>query len=86
MCSDKGQKRHINFFKVNFLRPPKAPDLGPPEKKYVPHFLGKERRKGTHMYFSLFFRSFEKGLADRGGWRKEIPPIGSGSFSLSFFL
>ena len=20
------------------------------------------------------FRSFEKGLADRGGWRKEIPP------------
>ena len=28
----------------------------------------------AHLSFSPRLRSFKKGLADRGGWRKEIPP------------
>ena len=36
---------------------------------------GKQGEKDTTMTGRAYFRGFEKGLADRGGWRKEIPPI-----------
>ena len=47
----KGQKKHINFFDINFLAPTQAPHLGPPEKSSCASFSGKERKKGTHLNF-----------------------------------
>ena len=42
---NKGQKKHINFFNINFLDPPKTPHFGPQKKVYVPHFLGKSAKE-----------------------------------------
>ena len=42
---NKGQKRHINFFKINFWPPPKTPRFGPPEKSLCASFPGKGRKK-----------------------------------------
>ena len=45
-------KKHINFFNINFLHPiQKHPILGPQKKVYVPHFLGKNAKKRTHINF-----------------------------------
>ena len=42
----------MNFFNINFLAHPKRPILAPQKKKvYVPHFLGKNAKKGTHINF-----------------------------------
>ena len=49
-----------------------------------PEAVGRKTNDGTprNVKLNIFdvggfpsFRAFEKGLADRGGWRKEIPPI-----------
>ena len=43
----KGRKKHINFFNINFLAPTRNPQFWAPQKKvYVPHFLGKNAKKG----------------------------------------
>ena len=49
--SVKGLKKHINFFNIKFLAPPKTPSFGPPEKSLCASFPGKERQKGTHINF-----------------------------------
>ena len=42
----KRQKKHMNFFSIDFLAPhPETPCWGP-EKVYVPHFLRKNAKKG----------------------------------------
>ena len=42
----KGPKKHINFFNINFLAPTQNTHFGPQKKAYVPHFLGKDAKKG----------------------------------------
>ena len=47
----KGQK--INFFNINFLAPTQNPPCWAPRKKvYVPHFVGKNTKKGPTYTFS----------------------------------
>ena len=42
-----GPKKHINFFNINFLVPTQNPPFWAPRKKFdVPHFLGKNAKKG----------------------------------------
>ena len=41
--NDRGREKHINFFNINCLAPAQK---GPPEKVYVPHFLGKNAKEG----------------------------------------
>ena len=62
----RGQKKHINLFNINFWPPPQTPDFGPPEKFYVPHFLGKDAKKGTHISFWGGF------LGQKGGSTRAI--------------
>ena len=38
----RGPKKAHKLFNITFWPPPKTPHLGPPEKVYVPHFLGKD--------------------------------------------
>ena len=43
-----GQKKHINFFNINFLAPTQNPQFGAPRKKSLcASFPGKERERGT---------------------------------------
>ena len=46
LSANKGQKKHINFFNINFLSPTQnAPFWAPRKKVYVPLFLGKNAKK-----------------------------------------
>ena len=54
VCKIKGQRKHINFFDINFLAPnPKSPILGPRKQKesLCASIPGKGRKKGTHINF-----------------------------------
>ena len=57
----RGQRKHINFFNITFWPPPKTPDLGPQKKVYVPHFLGKDAKKGPTQTFSGGFSGSKRG-------------------------
>ena len=50
----KGQKMHISFFNINFLAPTQNPPCWAPRKNYVPHFLGKNAKKGPTLFRGIF--------------------------------
>ena len=45
----KGQKKHINFFNINFLDPARNPPFWAPRKKLCASFPGKGRQNWTHI-------------------------------------
>ena len=52
--ASKGRKNFLahRLFQHKLFGPhPKKPILGSQKKVHVPHFLGKERKKGTHLNF-----------------------------------
>ena len=46
-----GQKKHINFFNINFLDPTQNTSFWAQRKVYMPHFLGKDEKEGPHKLF-----------------------------------
>ena len=66
----KGQKKHINFFNVNFLHPPQNTPFWAPRKKklYVHHFQEKTSKKGTHINFFGATLGVKKGGPKRAIW------------------
>ena len=42
----KSTERGVNVFKINCLAPTQNPHFGPEKIVYVPHFLGKNAKKG----------------------------------------
>ena len=56
------EKKHINLFNINFLAPTQIPPFWAPLKVHVPHFLGKNAKKGPTLTFSGGFWVFKKGV------------------------
>ena len=73
----RARKKHINFFNINFVAPAQNPNLGPLEKLYVPHFLGKNAKKGPTSTLSGGSSGSKTG-SQTGHFRPH-------KFSLSFF-
>ena len=55
----QGAEKAHKFFNINFLHPTREP---PPEKNYVPHFLGKNAKKGPTEIFSGVFWGLTNGV------------------------
>ena len=74
----KGQKKHMNFFNINFSPPTRKPPFWAPRKRvYVPHFLGRTQKKGPAQTFSGGF------WGQKGGPKRAS--LGHKKFCLLFF-
>ena len=63
----RGQKMHLNFFKINFLAPTQKTRFGAPRNKSLcaSFFLGKDAKKGTHINLFRGFFGVKTGVPNR---------------------
>ena len=66
--SYKGQEKHLQFFNINFLPPPKTP----PEKNLCASFPIKEHNKGTHINFFWGILGSNRGSQMGHFWPQKV--------------
>ena len=74
-CSRERSLEHCHshaFLVPNFWPAPKTPRFGPPEKVYLPHFLGKDATKGTHINFWGEILGVKTGSQTSHGWPQKV--------------